>query len=149
MELVKNIPLNTNIIADLISDPNDLYLVWPKASYPFDHKQWEEALDPEAGHVSFLIYNDNKLIGQAALRKTEHNDTYSVSFLYIKPELRSKGLGEEMISHLEQYARNYLNAKKLSLVVRSYNPRAQKCYIKCGFIEEGREDTLIKMIKIL
>lgn len=51
MKLVENIPLNTKIIADLISDPNDLYLVWPKAKYPFDHEQWKKVLDPEIGHA--------------------------------------------------------------------------------------------------
>ena len=39
MNLVANIPLDTNVIADMISDQDDLYLVWPQARYPFDHAQ--------------------------------------------------------------------------------------------------------------
>lgn len=147
MKLVENIPLNTKVIEDLISNPEDLFLVWPKATYPFDHEQWKKVLNPEAGHVPFLVYIENQLIGHAALGKTEHEDTYSLNFLYIVPELRSKGLGVEMINELGQYAKNKLHAKKLSLVVRSYNPRAQKCYEKCGFVEECRKDTIIKMVK--
>lgn len=50
MELVENIPLDTHVVADLIIDPDDLHLVWPMAEYPFDHDQWREALDPEAGN---------------------------------------------------------------------------------------------------
>ena len=149
MKFVENIPLNTDTIANLISDQDDLYLVWPKAKYPFDHEQWREVLNPEIGHVPFLIYMNQLIIGHAALGKTLDEGVYSVSFLYLSPHCRSQGLGTEMIFFLEKYAKEHLEAKKLSLVVRTYNPRAHKCYLKCGFQEESREDTLIKMSKIL
>mgnify|MGYP001950184465 CR=1 FL=1 len=147
MKLVENIPLNTNIIAELIPDQDDLFLVWPKAKYPFDHGQWRESLNPEAGNVPFLIYDGDRLIGQAAIRKTDEEHKYSLSCLYIMPELRSKGLGQKMLALLEQYAKDRLGAEKLCLVVRTYNPRAQRCYLKCGFSEDSREGTLIRMSK--
>ena len=50
MRLVENIPLDTQVIASLISDREDLHLVWPKAKWPFDHDQWREVLDPDAGN---------------------------------------------------------------------------------------------------
>jgi RimJ/RimL family protein N-acetyltransferase len=149
MILVENIPLDTEVIKRLISDPEDLYLVWPKAKYPFDHEQWRQALDPEAGNVPFLVYDGEDLIGQASLVKTIEEQVYILGCLYLVPQCRSQGLGEVMTNLLEQYAREHLNAKKLILVVRSYNPRALRCYVKCGFIEMSREDTLIKMEKIL
>jgi len=72
-----------------------------------------------------------------------------MSFLYLLPQLRSKGLGEKMIGLLEQYAKEKLSAKKLILVTRTYNPMALKCYTKCGFKEYSREETLIRMSKVL
>ena len=149
MRLVENIPLDTQTIASLINDRDDLYLVWPKAKWPFDHKQWQEVLAPEAGNKAFLIYEGTELIGHAALRKAEETAVCVVSFLYLLPQLRSKGLGEKMIGLLEQYAKEKLSAKKLILVARTYNPMALKCYIKCGFKEYTREETLIKMSKVL
>ena len=149
MRLVENIPLYTQTIASLINDRDDLHLVWPKAKWPFDHMQWREVLAPEAGNKPFLIYEDTKLIGHAALRKTEEADVYVMSFLYLLPQLRSKGLGEKMIGLLEQYAKEKLSAKKLILVTRTYNPMALKCYTKCGFKEYSREETLIRMSKVL
>ena len=149
MKLIKNIPLDTNVISRLISDPDDLHLVWPKAKYPFDDEQWRKVLNPEAGNVPFLVYDDSQLIGHAALLRTEDINMYALGFLYIKPDLRSKGMGEEMVVLLEKYAKDYLQAKKLCLVVRTYNPRAQRCYSKCGFLEDSREDTLVKMSKQL
>jgi aminoglycoside 6'-N-acetyltransferase len=149
LKLVENIPLNTQIIADLIKDPADLHLVWPIARYPFDHDQWRSELDPDDGHTPFLIYHENNLIGHAALRKTEVPLTYAVSFLYLLPGLRSKGLGEKLVGLLEEFSIQRLSAKQLILVTRTYNPAAIKCYTKCGFREYEREGTLIKMSKHL
>ena len=149
MRLVEDIPLDTKVIASLISDREDLHLVWPLAKWPFDHDQWREVLDPDAGNKPFLVYEGKQLIGHAALRTTEELDVYTVSYLYLLPQLRSQGLGGTMIGLLEQYATENLSAKKLVLVARTYNPMALKCYTKCGFQEDSREETLIRMSKVL
>ena len=149
MRLVENIPLDTQVIASLMSDREDLHLVWPLATWPFDHDQWREVLDPDAGNKPFLVYQGKQLIGHAALRKTEESGVYIVSYLYLLPQLRSQGLGETMIGLLEQYATEKLSAKKLILVARTYNPMALRCYTKCGFLEYSREETLIRMSKVL
>ena len=72
-----------------------------------------------------------------------------MSYLYLLPQLRSQGLEETMIGLVEQYATEKLSAKKLILVARTYNPMALRCYTKCGFQEYNREDTLIRMSKML
>ena len=149
MRLVENIPLDTTLVANLINDRDDLYLVWPKARWPFDHEQWQEVLNPEAGNTPFLVYQGRRLIGHAALRKTEVSQIYIISFLYIVPELRSRGLGARMIVLLERYAQKTLSATKLILVTRTYNPGAIRCYAKCGFQEVSRDGTLIEMSKEL
>ena len=56
---------------------------------------------------------------------------------------------EKMVGLLEQYAKEKLSAHKLLLVARTYNPMALKCYTKCGFQEYSREETLIRMSKVL
>ena len=147
MVLIENKPLDTQKIADLISDKNDLPLVWPIARWPFDHQQWREVLDPEKGNVSFLVYDKGLLIGHAALLKTAVPQTYSVAFLYLLPNIRLQGKGRTLVGLLESYAVASLGAKRLHLVVRDYNPAAYKCYLHCGFTESGRKGTLIKMQK--
>ena len=64
MKLVENIPLDTQIIAEMINDRDDLYLVWPAANWPFDHQQWREVLDPSEGNKSFLAayFNNQKVV---------------------------------------------------------------------------------------
>jgi RimJ/RimL family protein N-acetyltransferase len=149
MKIVENIPLDTSIIADLISDRHDLHLVWPQARWPFDHLQWQKVLDPTTGNKSFLVYEGRVLIGHAALCKTEESGVYSLNYLYLAPQMRSRGLGTKMVGLLERYAKEELSANKLVLVTRTYNPGARKCYSKSGFREYSREATLIRMSKVL
>jgi RimJ/RimL family protein N-acetyltransferase len=149
LELVENSPLDVAALGALISDRDDLRLVWPEARWPFDGDQWQEILDPGEGHVSFFVHRDGAVVGHAALRRTDEPRTYSVAFLYVRPALRSRGLGQRVVGLLDDYARTRLGAGKLNLHVRSYNERALKCYAKCGFTEESRDGTLITMSREL
>ncbi len=147
MRLVRNTPLNTQVLAALWTDREDLYLVWPLARFPFDHGQWRAALGPETGSLSFLVYEKEDLVGHAALKKAELPRAWTASYLYLRPELRGQGRGRRLLGILEAYARDRLGAEQLSIVVRTYNPGAWKCYAGFGFRETGREGTLVRMAK--
>jgi RimJ/RimL family protein N-acetyltransferase len=149
MELMENSPLDAGKIASLISTKEDLFLVWPIAKWPFDSRQWAEVLDPAKGNVSFIVREDGKSVGHAALLNKGIQDTCTVAFLYLLPDHRSQGLGRRMVAALEDYAMHRFAAKRLRLVVRDYNPRAFNCYLQCGFKEIGRDGTLINMQKEL
>lgn len=51
---------------------------------------------------------------------------------------QGKGYGYEAIKILQKFVFNDLNLNKLELDLHDYNVRAYKCYLKCGFKEEGR-----------
>ena len=57
MKIVENYPLNTAILEEMISDPEDLSLVWPVAHWPFDHGQWQQVLDPKKARSPFPSWN--------------------------------------------------------------------------------------------
>jgi RimJ/RimL family protein N-acetyltransferase len=149
LELVENSPLDVAALGSLICDRDDLRLVWPEARWPFDPDQWSKVLSPEEGHLSFFVQRDERVIGHVALRRSEEEGTYSVSFLFVRPELRSRGIGQQVVGLLDEYARTKLDAGKLNLHVRTYNERALQCYSKCGFSEESRDGTLVTMSKSL
>jgi len=149
LELKVNNPLDTRILAAMFGKREDLHLVWPYAHHPFDHNQWQEVLDPAKGNWSFLVHWDGILAGHAALRVSDTPGTCHVSFLYLKTEFRSRGIGRRMVEGIEAFARDRLNARQLTLVVRSYNPPAQRCYLNCGFKPYAQEGTLIRMEKDL
>jgi RimJ/RimL family protein N-acetyltransferase len=147
VELIFNLPLDTAPLEKLFDNPEDLFLLWPLARWPFDRDQWRETLDPAKGILPFLVLEGERLIGHAALDATEDPATRMARFLYVIPEFRGRGTGQKLLALLERYALETFRAKRLTLRVRSYNARAIRCYEKSGFSEYSREDTLITMEK--
>ena len=50
----------------------------------------------------------------------------------------SKGYGEDAVKTLIEYAFQKMDIYRVTLKVYEYNERAVKCYLKCGFQNEGR-----------
>lgn len=149
LDLIPNHPLDLEELGRMLTDRDDLNLVWPDARYPFDPDQWRETLTAHPKTVSFFVEHGEERIGHAALVGTEKAGSFRVCFLYLAPALRGQGLGRQFMEALEIQAREVLNANELTLVVRTYNPRALRVYERAGFEETGRDGTLVQMRKSL
>lgn len=55
-----------------------------------------------------------------------------------RKEMLGKGYGAEAIKLLQHFAFQHMNLNRVQLQVYDFNKRAYKCYLKCGFREEGR-----------
>src|SRR6476469_9695071 len=124
LSLVANHPLDLITLGRLLSDKDELFLVWPDARFPFDAEQWRERLSARPGNRSYFVADDGEIIGHAALQHTDEPDVLAVSYLYIRPDRRGRGFGRELIALLEAEARTSPNVPALELRVRTYNPRA-------------------------
>lgn len=147
LTFIENRPLDVDKLAALVPDRDDLHLVWPLAAWPFDKQQWQTALAEKDGHRSYYVYDGDRIVGHAALKKAPEARVYIVSYLYLSPAYRARGLGGRLIGFLESVAMNVPDAATLRLVVRDYNPNALKCYLKAGFVESSRDGTAIHMTK--
>ena len=60
-------------------------------------------------------------------------------------EYWSKGYGTDTVRALLRFAFEQMNLNRVELGTFDFNERAQACYRKCGFVEEGRrrEDRFI------
>ena len=148
MELVLNNPPDLERLGALLSDKDDLHLVWPEARSPFDREQWRERLSLLPANRSYFVAHDGETIGHVALLETEEAKTLTVSFVFVKPEHRGRGLGVELMTLVESEAR-ILGARALRLRVRTYNPRARRVYEAAGFVPIEQTDTLVLMRKQL
>ena len=148
MELVLNNPPDLDRLGALLSDKDDLLLVWPEAKFPFDREQWRLRLSLLPGNRSYFVALDGETIGHVALLETEEAQTLAVSFVFVKPQQRGRGLGVELMTLVELEARK-LGAHALRLRVRTYNPRARCVYEAVGFIASEQTDTLVIMRKQL
>ncbi len=66
------------------------------------------------------------------------NRTATLGIFIGDKDYRNEGYGTEAIKLILDYGFNYLNLNNIKLDLMSFNERALKCYIKCGFKEYGR-----------
>ena len=149
LALVANDPLDLPTLGQLLSDKEELFLVWPDARFPFDPEQWRERLLARSGNRSYFVVDDGEIIGHAALQQTDEPFALAVSYLFIRPDRRGRGFGRALIALLEAEAMRVPAIRALKLRVRTYNPRALHIYETSGFARSEQDDTLVLMRKQL
>ena len=81
---------------------------------------------------------EGKLVGDTGLRKIDWKCRKAEFFITIgeKP-LWDKGLGSDALRIVIRLAFEKMNLNRLWLTALMDNPRAVRCYEKCGFVREG------------
>jgi len=89
--------------------------------------------------VFFAIEADRKYIGDCGLMGLQ--DPHRSAELGIVIGDRSywgRGYGREAVHLLLHYGFHYLGLRRVVLTTHARNLRAIRCYLACGFVEEGR-----------
>jgi [ribosomal protein S5]-alanine N-acetyltransferase len=92
---------------------------------------------PEPDEYRWAIEHDGYCIGGAGLRVDagQHRATYSVG-LFVAA-LRGQGLGREITRLVVAWGFGGLGLHRIELEVLAFNTRAIRCYLACGFRQEG------------
>lgn len=124
---------------EIVDNLSDAFL------YPHTVNSTEQYLDSilegtteQKGFV-IALKNTEEYMGQIDLFKIDwKNRSTELGIVIGMKEHLGKGYGTEAIKVLQDFVFNSLNLNRLQLEVYDYNERAYKCYMKCGFKEEGR-----------
>lgn len=105
-----------------------------------NEQEWVEDVMKRGGHTfSIVSKEDDRLIGNCGLMRTDYKDGVSTIGIFIgEEEFRNKGLGTEVISLLLDFGFNQLRLHNINLEVFDFNEQALNCYKKVGFKEYGR-----------
>lgn len=89
---------------------------------------------------AWVIEHDGHLVGEIRLDALDAHDRRArlAVGLYDQSKL-GMGLGRESIRLLLKRAFTDIGLHRVGLRVVAYNTRAIRCYLACGFVEEGRE----------
>ena len=105
-----------------------------------EEKEWLENLHKQEGEVVLGIARreGEQLIGTCGLHglKGPHR-TAELGILIGEERFHGQGYGTEAIRLLLAYGFQTLNLHRVGLRVYENNPRAIRCYEKCGFRREG------------
>ncbi|MEK4251868.1 GNAT family N-acetyltransferase [Paenibacillus sp. FSL W7-1287] len=132
-------------ISQWVNDPEITNTLSDVFLYPHSRNESETYLnvimEGKSSTKSFVIAEKDSLeyIGQIDLFNLDWKNRFAVMAIVIgKKEYLGKGYGSEAIRVLQKFAFEELNLNRIELDVYDYNARAYKCYLKCGFKEEGR-----------
>jgi len=101
---------------------------------------WKLRQDRRAFMFAVETIAENKLIGGTGLfdiNWTSRSATTGISIY--NPEYWGKGYGQESMHLILDFAFQTLNLNRVELETLDFNKRAQKCYLKVGFKEVGRQ----------
>ena len=106
--------------------------------HPRQHERYED-LTRQGLLFWRLILCEERYIGSVWLEKDTHSsDTASLGIFILDEPLRGKGIGREVIGLAIDEAAQTLHIRQVELNVRADNPRAFRCYEKCGFAQVSR-----------
>ena len=95
-----------------------------------------------AGHPHFVAVDGDRVVGlcdagpAAASRIAAQAHTCTLGML-LAPDYRGRGLGEPLLRATLDACRGKF--ERVALNVYSHNERAYRLYLRCGFVEEGRQ----------
>jgi RimJ/RimL family protein N-acetyltransferase len=94
----------------------------------------------------FAIETDGKYIGYCSLMnlKNRHGN-FELGIMIGDRDYWGRGYGRETIKLLLDYGFHYLGGRRIELTTHAKNERAIRCYLACGFVEEGRPRQAIWM----
>jgi RimJ/RimL family protein N-acetyltransferase len=100
---------------------------------------YESRIKPDENIAHFSIETDGKYIGFCALYglRNRHGNV-ELGITIGDRDYWGRGYGRDTIKLLLNYAFHYLGARRIALTTNVKNERAIRCYLACGFVEEGR-----------
>lgn len=125
--------------SDITNTLSDIFL------YPHTEQDSEAFLnmmiDGASKSRGFVIADKQTLayIGQIDLHHIDWKNRSAVLGIVIgRKDLLGVGYGKEAIQLMKGFVFESLNLNRLELEVYEFNERAHRCYVSCGFKEEGR-----------
>lgn len=148
MKLRKYIKEDSATICSWIKDEKSLYQ-WSAdriGKFPLSDDDLNKDYEPVITSDRFIplsaVDENDHVIGHLFIRYPNEADNSIVHFGYviINPDIRGSGKGKEMLQLAIDYARNELNASKITLRVFTNNDSARHCYEAAGFRSSGKTE---------
>ena len=99
----------------------------------------EQRHEDQRDVARLAIEVDQQYIGHCSLSGLRHpHGDLELGILIGDREYWSRGYGREVVGVLLSYGFQALGARRIAVTTHEDNPRAIRCYLACGFVEDGR-----------
>jgi RimJ/RimL family protein N-acetyltransferase len=116
-------------------------LLYPQTEYATE-QYLHSVIEGKTEQKGFIIAHkeSEEYIGQIDLFRIDWKNRFTEMGIVIGvKKCLGQGYGSEAIQLLQKFVFHRLNLNRLQLEVSDFNERAYKCYLNCGFREEGRQ----------
>jgi RimJ/RimL family protein N-acetyltransferase len=115
------------------------YLNWYlPMTYEAEEKWFQSTANNQKDIYFSILQKNERLIGNCGIRIDWKNRVGNVGIVIGEKDCWGKGFGTEAMNLMVTYCFKTLNFNRVELEVFSNNPRAQACYKKVGFKDEGK-----------
>ena len=99
---------------------------------------FHKSIEDDDRYLFLVISPNGRIIGESVINEIDFNLRCANFRLCIyNPKERGKGIGTWIVETTRDFAFEELNLHRLQLDVYSFNPKAEKVYLKTGFKREG------------
>lgn len=124
------VPEDYEVVSSFPQNEQELYYMFPKATYPLTPSQVEEGVKNRLKPTVFL-YNQ-EVVAYANIY--DHVDDFCwLGNVIVSPNYRGKGVSQYLVEVMSDIAKEEIKVNKLKLVCHNTNTRAILLYTKLGF----------------
>lgn len=111
--------------------PDELFYMFPKATYPLTPVQLTEAIAQRSG--STVIEEDGVLLGFANFYKAEQGGICALGNVVVAPAARGKGVARYLVQCMITLAREQFSAREVWVSCFNHNTAGLLLYPQLGF----------------
>ncbi len=117
-------------IAALLPTAEELYLVYPSATFPLDNKQLQQLAELRTDLT--VVIENNKVVAFANLYQLKPQHSAFIGNVVVAKSYRGKGIGKALTKHMMQVCHTKYQATA-HLSVFNFNTTALLLYTNLGF----------------
>ena len=118
--------------------PDELFYMFPKATYPLTPAQLTEAIAQRNG--STVAEGDGTVLGFANFYKAEHGGVCALGNVVVAPAARGHGVASYLVTAMIELAREQFAAREIWVSCFNHNTAGLLLYPQLGFVPFGIEE---------
>ncbi|MCO7592861.1 MULTISPECIES: GNAT family N-acetyltransferase [Pseudomonas] len=131
-------PADIAAICRFPQGPDELFYMFPKASYPLTPAQLSEAIAQRSG--STVVEADDEVLGFANFYKAEHGGVCALGNVVVAPKARGRGVARYLVQCMIDKAREQFAAREVWVSCFNHNTAGLLLYPQLGFVPFGIEE---------
>ncbi|MFJ7007204.1 GNAT family N-acetyltransferase [Pseudomonas putida] len=131
-------PDDIPVICNLPQGPDELFYMFPKATYPFTPAQLSDAIAQRSG--STVVEGNGTVLAFANFYKAEHGGACALGNVVVAPAARGHGVARYLVTTMIDLARQQYAAREVWVSCFNHNTAGLLLYPQLGFTPFGIEE---------